>query len=62
MVRIAKREVKNRFDLVKETQMEKQRYQFLSLAEILPNWTVIDASLEKEVIHQQIAQIIKERR
>jgi thymidylate kinase len=60
--RIAKREVKNRFDLVKETQMEKQRYQFLSLAEILPNWTVIDASLEKEVIHQQIAQIIKERR
>jgi dTMP kinase len=59
--RIATREVKNRFDLVKETQMEKQRYQFLSLAETFPNWITINANLEREVIHRQIAQIIKKR-
>jgi thymidylate kinase len=41
--------------------MEKQRYQFLSLSETLPNWTIIDGSLEKEVINQKIVQKIKER-
>jgi len=59
--RLASREVKSRFDFVNEAQMEKQRYQFLSLSETLPNWTIIDGSLEKEVINQKIVQKIKER-
>jgi dTMP kinase len=59
--RIESRTRKTRFDLINETQMERQRYQFLSLAEILPNWVIINGDIEKEAIHQRIVQEIKGR-
>lgn len=54
--RIESRTEKSRFDLLDETHIKRQRQQFLLLARSLPNWIIVDGSLEKEVIHKQIVQ------
>lgn len=60
--RLELRNEKSRFDLLDKFHMDRQRRQLLLLAESLPNWVVIDSTLEKEVIHKQIEQEVLGRR
>jgi dTMP kinase len=59
--RLKSRKEKSRFDLLDEFHMERQRRQFLLLAESMPNWIVIDGTQEKEIIHKQIEKEVSGR-
>lgn len=59
--RLKLRQGKGRFDLLDATHMERQRRQFLLLAESMPNWITIDGTCDMESIHKQIEKEVSGR-